>query len=653
MTILSIDIETYSSVDLKACGVYKYVESSDFEILLFAYAFDDEPVQVIDITAFEDLPDRVIKAFSDPSVTMCAYNANFERTCISKHFGIPMPPERWRCTAVHGLALGFPGYLEGVAEVMKLEAQKDARGKNLIKYFSVPCKATKANGGRTRNYPHHDPEKWEDYKAYNRQDVVVEREIRHKLERFPVPEHEWRLWAVDQLINDRGIRLDPVLFKNAIACDEQYGERLTQEAKEITGLDNPNSLTQLKSWLADQGLDTPDGMSKECMPVLLDAAPDDQTKRVLELRREMGKTSVDKYNAMDRSMCADEKARGLLQFCGANRTWRWAGRLIQVQNLPQNKIEDLALAREILRSGDFELLEMLFGPPPFILSQLIRTAFIPSDGCRFIVSDFSAIEARVIAWLADEHWVLEVFRGHGKIYEATASQMFKAPIETIAKGSSNYALRAKGKVATLACGYQGGPNALIAMGALREGLSEDELPKLVKQWRNANPNIVKLWYAAEEAAVTAVKEKTTVKLAHGVRYRYEAGMLFADLPSGRSLAYVNPRIKPDPNFNKDGLVFDGMDQVKKKWMSHRTYGGRLVENLVQAIARDCLAVSIMRVDAEGYKTAMHVHDEVVLDVPISTGSLEHVTAVMGKPIDWAPGLPLRAAGFECDFYMKD
>ena len=653
MNVLGIDLETYSSVDIKTCGVYRYVESPDFEILLFGYAFDDDPVTVIDLTAYEDVPSDVVKALTDSSITKTAYNANFERTCLAKYFNIQCDPLQWRCTAVWSLALGLPGKLEEVAEVLKLQAQKDVKGKALIKYFSEPCKPTKANGQRTRNYPHYAPEKWEEYKAYNKQDVVVERAVRHKLERFPVPEHEWRLWALDQKINGRGVRLDPVLFRQAINCDEQYEERLVREAQEITGLDNPNSLQQLKEWLANRGLDTPDGLSKDYMPALLDAAPDDETRRVLELRQEMGKTSVDKYNAMDRSMCADERARGLLQFCGATRTWRWAGRLIQVQNLPQNKFEDLALARETLRSGDFELLEMLFGAPPFVLSQLIRTAFIPSEGCRFIVSDFSAIEARVIAWLADEQWVLDVFRGDGKIYEATAAQMFKVPFETITKGHANYALRPKGKVATLACGYQGGPNALIAMGALKGGISEEELPGLVKQWRQANPNIVKLWYAAEEAAIRAVQEKTTVKLAHGVHYRYDAGMLFADLPSGRSLAYINPRIKPEPKFNKDGLVFDGMDQVKKKWMSHRTYGGRLVENLVQAIARDCLAESMMRLDAEGYKTVMHVHDEVVLDVPMGTGSVEHVTAVMGKPISWAPGLPLRAAGFECDFYMKD
>lgn len=651
MTVLQIDLETYSSVDLIKCGVHRYVEAPDFEILLFAYAFDDDPVTVIDLTDFETIPDDVYDALSDPNVSKTAYNAGFERTCLAKWFQIPMPAEQWRCTSVWALTLGLPGYLEGVAEVLKLEAQKDTRGKNLIKYFSVPCKPTKVNGRRTRNFPHHDPEKWQQYIEYNRQDVVVEREIRRKLERFPVPEHEWKLWALDQQINDRGTRLDPVLFRAAIDCDTQYGERLMMEAKTLTGLDNPHSDMQLKGWLAEHGLEA-ESLRKEFMPELLDQAPNDETRRALELRQEMGKTSVDKYKAMERSMCEDERARGLLQFCGANRTWRWAGRLIQVQNLPKNEIDDLAMAREVLRSGDFEMLEMLYGAPPFVLSQLVRTAFIPSDGCRFIVSDFSAIEARVVAWLADEHWVLDVFRGHGKIYEATAANMFGIPFETIVRGHENYRYRAPGKVAVLACGYQGGPNAMAAMDTKKE-IDPDDYPRLVKQWRDANPNIRKLWYKAEEAAVTAVREKTTVKLAHGVQYRYEAGMLFADLPSGRSLAYVRPRIKPDPNFGKDGIVFDGMDQVKKKWMSHRTYGGRLVENLVQAIARDCLAESLMRLDQEGYEIVMHVHDEVVLDVPIGTGSVEHVTEIMSRPIDWAPGLPLQAAGFECDFYQKD
>jgi len=649
MPVLSIDIETYSSINLKDCGVYRYVEAPDFEILLFAYAYDDGPVHVVDLTAFEDLPERVRLDLADPAVIKTAFNANFERVCIEKHFGIRCDPRQWRCTMVWSLALGLPGSLEGVAEALGLEARKDQRGKALIKYFSEPCSPTKANGGRTRNFPEHDPEKWRQFIEYNRQDVVVEREIRRFLERFPLPDHEWELWALDQEINDRGVRLDPTLFRQAIACDAQYEERLIAEAKELTGLENPNSVEQLKEWLAERGVDASEGLSKEQMPVLLDQAPDEETRRVLELRQALSKTSVDKYHAMERSMCADERARGLLQFCGAGRTWRWAGRLIQVQNLPQNKIKDLTLARETLRSGDFEMLEMLFGPPPFVLSQLIRTAFIPSPGCRFIVADFSAIEARIVAWLADEKWVIDVFRDHGKIYEATAAMMFKVPIETIVKGHPNYELRAKGKVAVLACGYGGGPDAMAKMDSKKE-IDSDDYPRIVRQWRKANPNIVRLWYATEEAAIQAVQKKTTVKLAHGVRYRYESGVLFADLPSGRSLAYQSPEIRPDLKFGKDGLVYKTQ---KNKWVEVRTWGGTLVENLVQAIARDCLAEAMRRLDAAGYDIVMHVHDEIILDVPIGTGSVKEVTEIMSRPIDWAPGLPLAAAGFECEFYQKD
>ncbi|MBH0328251.1 XRE family transcriptional regulator [Brevibacillus brevis] len=652
MTVLQIDLETYSSIDLKTSGVYRYVEAPDFEILLFAYAYDDEPVNVIDLTDFGDLPEQVRADLTNPSVIKTAFNAAFERTCITKHFGIECDPYQWRCTAVHALTLGLPGSLDKVAEVLKLDAKKDAKGKTLIKYFSVPCKPTKVNGGRGRNYPYHDPEKWAQYIEYNRQDVVVEREVRRKLERFPVPAHEWGLWALDQRINDRGVRLDRGLMEQAITCDSLYEDRLVKKAKEITGLENPNSLAQLKGWLADNGLETPDGMAKEQMPILLDAAPNDTVRRVLELRQEMSKSSVDKFKAMKRAICTDDRARGLLQFCGANRTWRWAGRLIQVQNLPQNRIDDLALARETLQSADFDWLGTLFGAPPFVLSQLIRTTFIPTPGCRFIVSDFSAIEARVIAWLADERWVLDVFRGHGKIYEATAANMFGVPFETIVKGHENYRYRAPGKVAVLACGFQGGPGAMENMDKKKE-INPDEYPRHVKKWRDANPNIVKLWYTAERAAVRAIREKTTVKLAHGVQYRYAPGMLFADLPSGRSLAYVNPGLEHDKKFDKDGVIFYGQDQQTGKWVKQRAYGGKLVENLVQAIARDCLAQSLLWLDEAGYNTVMHVHDEVVLEVPNGTGSVEEVGDIMSRPIPWAPGLPLTAAGFECEFYQKD
>jgi DNA polymerase len=651
--ILTIDIETYSSYDLMDVGVYKYIEAPDFEILLFGYAYEDGPVQVIDLADFEFIPDRVMHDLINPDVVKTAYNATFERTCIAKHFGIPMKPEQWRCTMVHALALGLPGSLEAAAQVLGLKAQKDAAGKNLIGYFSKPCKPTKANGGRTRNLPQHAPDKWEQFKTYCGQDVIVERELRKKLEQHPLPDHEWKLWALDQWINDAGVRLDSILVKQALACDAQYSARLEAEAKKLTGLENPNSVTQLARWLQSRGLYVENGLGKDFIPELISQAKDDITRKALELRQEMSKTSIDKYDAMHRCMCKDEHARGLLQFCGAGRTWRWAGRLIQTQNLPKNEMPDLDLARQLLRNGDFEMLEMLFDSPPFVLSQLIRTALIPSPGCRFIVADFSAIEARVIAWLANENWVLDVFRSHGKIYEATAAQMFRVPIETIEKGKENYHLRAKGKVATLSCGYQGGPDALIRMGALKNGLTEEELPDIVRNWRSSNPHIVKLWYDTEKAAITAVKERRTVKLQHGVQYRYEKDFLFADLPSGRSLAYVRPEIRPDPRFDKDGLTYEGVDQTKKTWCRQKTYGGKLVENLVQAIARDCLAVSMMRLANAGYQIRLHVHDEVILDVPKEQDALQEVTDIMSRAIEWAPGLPLRADAFETEFYKKD
>ncbi|TFE30814.1 DNA polymerase [Cohnella luojiensis] len=651
MTVLQIDIETYSSIDLIKSGVYRYVEAADFEILLFAYAYDDEPVTVIDLTAFEDLPDFILHDLTDPGVIKTAFNAAFERTCIAKHYGIVCDPVQWRCTSVHSLSLGLPGNLGSTATVLNLVAQKDTKGKALIKYFSVPCKPTKVNGQRERNYPHHDPEKWEDYKSYCVQDVVVERAVRKKLERFPVPEKEWRLWALDQRINDRGVRLNRAFVENAIACGAQCKERMIEEAKELTGLDNPNSDAQLKVWLSENGLEA-DSLAKEFMDILLDAAPSEETRRALELRQEMGKTSNSKYDAMARTICADDRVRGILQFCGANRTWRWAGRIVQMHNLPQNHLKDLELARETLLNGEFDFLEMLFGAPPFVMSQLVRTALIPSDGCRFIVSDFAAIEARVIAWLADELWVLDVFQGHGKIYEATAARMFGIAFESIVKGHENYRFRAPGKVATLACGFGGGRAALEKMDKGKE-IPEDQYEGLVKQWRQANPNIRKLWYRAEDAAMEAVRMKSTVKLAHGVQYRYEAGTLFADLPSGHSLAYPQAAIKLDTKFDKDGLTFFAQDD-RNQWSQQRTWGGTLVENLVQAIARDCLAESLMRLDKAGYVIPLHVHDEVVLDVPWENDVLvDDVTSIMSRPIDWAPGLPLKAAGFETDFYMKD
>lgn len=650
MTVLQIDLETYSSIDLKLCGAHRYVEAPDFEILLFAFAFDDDPVTVIDLADFEDVPVDVMRAL-ESDVIKTAWNASFERTAITKHFGLACDPRFWRCSMAHAYTLGLPGSLEKAAIALGLEEQKDSKGKNLIKYFSVPCKPTKVNGGRTRNLPHHAPDKWQEFIEYNRQDVVVEREIRKRLEKFPVPDREWKVWAIDQKINDLGVRIDRKMVSQAISCSDQYNERLIQEARDLTGLDNPNSDQQLKGWLADRGMQV-SSLNKDVMPYLIDSAPDDETKRMLEIRQELGKTSVSKYKATQTSICDDGRVRGILQFCGASRTWRWAGRRVQMHNLPQNHLKDLALARGILVSGDFGWLEMMFGPVPFVLSELIRTALIPADGHRFIVSDFSAIEARVTAWLADENWVLEVFKGHGKIYEATASRMFGIPFETIAKGHENYRYRAPGKVATLACGFGGGAAALAAADKKKE-IPEEQYPDLVKQWRDANPNIRRLWYRAEEAAIEAVRTKSTVKLAHGVQYRYADGYLFADLPSGHSLAYPSPQVKPDPKFDgKEGLTFLAPDQTGKM-VRQRTWGGTLVENLVQGIARDCLTESLLRLDAAGYRIPLHVHDEVVLEVPIGVGSVEEVTEIMSQPIDWAPGLPLKAAGFECEFYQKD
>lgn len=651
MTILQIDLETFSSYDLSICGIHKYVEAPDFEILLFAYAFDDDPVTVVDLAQGEQVPDEVMQAL-ESDVIKTAWNAAFERTAIAKHFGIECDPHFWRCSMVHAYTLGLPGSLEKAAKALGIEEQKDTKGKNLIRYFSVPCKPTLANGRRTRNLPHHAPDKWQDFIEYNRQDVVVEREIRKRLERFPVPDREWKLWAIDQKINDIGIRIDMDLVEKAIRCSEQHTEQLMNEAKELTGLENPNSVEQLKKWFWQHGLRV-DSLGKDNMPDLMKKAPNEKVRRMLEIRQELGKTSVKKYEAMKQSVCTDGRVRGILQFCGASRTWRWAGRRVQLQNIPQNKMEGKKLesARETLAFGDFEWFSLLYDRVPFVLSELIRTALIPEDGYRFIVVDFSAIEARVIAWLADEHWVLDVFRGHGKIYEATAVRMFGIPFETIKKGHENYKYRAPGKVATLACGFGGGVGALKNMDKKGE-IPPEQYPILVRQWREANPNICRLWYRAEEAAMEAVRTKSTVKLAHGVQYRYSSGYLFADLPSGHSLAYPSPKIEPDPKFDgKEGLTFLSPDG-SGKMVRQRTWGGTLVENLVQGLARDCLAESLLRLDEAGYRIVLHVHDEVVIEAPEGVGSVEEVAEIMSQEIDWAPGLPLRAEGFECMFYQK-
>lgn len=650
MRILSIDIETFSSVDLTKCGVYAYTRAEDFEILLLAYAFDDEPVEIIDLASGERIPDKVINALTNPNIIKSAFNANFERTCLAKHLNTPMPPEQWRCSMAHSLTLGLPASLKEVARCLKLSQQKMDEGKALIRYFSMPCKPTRANGGRTRNMLWDDWQRWQVFKVYCKQDVEVEREIRQKLEAYPMTDKELEMWFLDQKINDFGVKVDTALVKNAIQCNEDYQKELLMEAFHLTRLENPNSPAQLKSWLKDNYNLEVESLSKTKVAELLDKVNSPTVKRVLELRQEMSKTSVRKYEAMDRAMGKDERIRGLLQFYGAS-TGRWAGRLVQVHNLPRNNMSDLDLARQILLSGDYKTLELLFDSVPDVLSQLIRTAFIPSPGCRFIVSDFSAIEARVIAWLAGEKWVIDTFKGHGKIYEMTASRMFGVPMDLIAKGKPQYELRQKGKIATLACGYSGSVGALKAMGALNMGLKEDELPGIVSAWRQSNPNIVKLWWDVEDAAITAVRERTVVALQRGLEFSYQSGVLFIRLPSGRSLAYVRPRIELDERFNKDKLTYEGMELGK--WCRISTYGGKLTENIIQAIARDCLAESLLRLDKAGYKIAFHVHDEVVLDVPSDFGSLKEVEEIMGLPIDWAKGLPLRAEGFETDYYMKD
>jgi len=545
---------------------------------------------------------------------------------------------------VQAATLGLPGTLAKVGAVLGLERQKMEEGKDLIRYFCSPTR------DGTRHYPQDAPEKWELFRRYNVRDVDVETTIREKLARWPRPQAELDAWALDQKINDRGVRLDKTLLEKALELDGIYSERLMGEARELTGLDNPRSDTQLKAWMAERGIVTA-SLDKKSIPPLLETAPDDTTRRVLRLRQEFGKTSVSKYGAMKRGLCEDGRVHNLLQYYGAGRTGRWAGRLVQVQNLPQNKLRDLSTARQLVRDGEFDLLEMAYGSPPFVLSQLIRTTFIPSEGCRFIIADYSAIEARVLAWLAGEKWVLQEFYGDGLIYEATASMMFHVPKDDIKKGGARADLRSKGKVATLACGYQGSTGALIQMGALESGIPEDELPGIVKMWRKANANIVRFWYAVEDAAISAV-QGTPTTLDHGIRFECEADYLFITLPSGRRLAYYQPELQLEAKFDKMGLTYKGMGS-NKQYIRQKSYGGKLVENITQATARDCLRDAMTALDSAGYRIVFHVHDEVIADMPTGTGSLAEMQEIMGRPLPWAPGLPLRAAGFEADFYMKD
>ena len=643
--LMGIDIETYSSAPLPKCGVYRYCDAPDFEILLFSYAFDDEPVQTIDLASGETLPPEVISALKEPDVIKTAYNAQFERVCLSRYLGHWLDPHQWRCTMVMAAYLTLPGRLADAAGALGTTEKKMEEGKDLIRYFSVPCKPTKTNGGRTRNLPADAPEKWAVYRQYNAQDVETERAIRRVLEKYPLPEQEWELYALDQQINDRGVRVDKKLVKNAIAVDAVFAQAAYQRAKELTGLENPGSVNQLKAWLADQ--DMP--MESLARKIVQEKAAQTEgiVSELLNLRLELSKTSVKKYEAMARCVCRDGRIHGMMQFYGASLTGRFASRILNMQNLPQNHLPDLDLARELVKTGDEELLDTLFASVPGTLSELIRTAFIPKDGCRFLVSDFSAIEARVLAWLASEEWVLEEFRGKGKIYEATASRMFHIPQESIVKGNPNYEYRQKGKQATLSCGYGGGVGALKAMGAK---MPEAEMQPLVDAWRAANPNIVAFWGALDRAARTVIRRKTSARVGKVILY-WQDDKMFMRLPSGRNLCYQSLHFTEN-RFGSDAIGYYAPNAAGQM-VVQETFGGKLAENATQAIARDILAHALLMLEKSGYPVVFHVHDEAVIEMPIGQGSLEEACRLMAITPDWAKDLPLRADGYECAYYRKD
>ena len=653
---LSIDIETFSSVNLKKSGLYKYVQSADFQILLFAYSFDGHPVRIIDLAQGEPMPPEIIYSLQDPDIIKHAYNAPFEWYSLNKfHYS---HISHWRCTMMHGLYCGYTAGLAATAVALGLpeDKRKMGQGAALIRLFCVPCNPTKNNGFRTRTLPHHEPEKWQLFKNYCKQDVVTEMEVENRLSMFPVPDQEQRLWVLDQVINAQGVAMDQGLIDGALYCSEVVTGELMAEAVKLSGLDNPKSVKQLSTWLTKEGEEVPD-LTKATVKELIKNTDNDTTRRMLEIRQELSKTSVKKYTAMREAMCSDGQIRGLLQFYGANRTGRWAGRLVQVQNLPRNYLETLSHARECVKAKKVDALKVIYGNVPDTLSQLIRTAFVPSPGNILQVSDFSAIEARVIAWLAGEQWRLDVFATHGKIYEASASQMFGVPLEKISKGNPEYELRQKGKIAELALGYQGAVGALITMGALTMGLAEEELPEIVRRWRSANKRIVDLWYSVENVALEVMRTGQPVGikgliLAREADYKNGQDFLTVALPSGRKLFYVKPFLEVNQK-GREAIYYWGLNQKTKKWETVSTYGGKLVENIVQAIARDCLAESLVRLNAAGYLIAMHVHDEAVLDVPAAEADLNRVTDIMGQPLPWAPGLLLKAAGFETRYYMKD
>lgn len=657
MPHLNIDIETFSSVDIKKSGLYKYVRSADFQILLFAYSWDGGPVQILDLAQGDKLPLVLIDALRRHDVIKHAYNAPFEWYCLNKFYQSPL--DQWHCTMLHGLYCGYTAGLAATAVALGLpeDKRKMGIGSALIRTFCVPCKPTAKNGNRTRTLPHHEPEKWQLFKEYCKQDVVTEMEIERRLSAFPVPDQEQRLWEIDQQINACGVAVDTGLIDGALHIDSVSTKNLMAEAIQLSGLQNPKSVKQLSKWLTEETGEEIQDLTKATVKELIKTIDNDTARRMLEIRQELAKTSVKKYTAMSEAVCEDGRIRGLLQFYGANRTGRWAGRLVQVQNLPRNYLETLSYARECVKAKKVDALKLIYGNVPDTLSQLIRTTFIPSPGHVFLVADFSAIEARVIAWLAGEQWRLDVFATHGKIYEASAATMFGVPIEKIAKGNPEYELRQKGKVAELALGYQGAAGALIAMGALNMGLTEKELPEIVQRWRSSNKRIVDLWYSIENAALEVMRTGQAVGIkgliiAREGDYENQQDFLTIMLPSGRKLFYVKPFLTQNDR-GREALHYHGVNQDTKKWEVVPTYGGKLVENITQAIARDCLAESLARLAVAGYQTVMHVHDEAIIDVPEYAADLDSVTKIMGQPIAWAPGLQLRADGFTTTFYKKE
>lgn len=642
MKTLSIDLETYSDVDLPKCGVYKYTENINFEILLFGYSVDGGEVCVVDLASGEKIPDEILDALTDENVTKWAFNASFERTCLSRFLGVKLSPKSWKCTMIWSAYLGLPLSLKGVGAVLKLDAQKMDEGKDLIRYFCTPCKPTKANGYRLRNYHCHAPDKWELFKRYNKRDVEVEMEIQQKLSRFPVPNFMWEEYHLDQEINDRGIFVDMKMVKQAIALDAKSKEYLTSAMQKLTNLDNPNSVIQMKNWLAENGLEV-DSLGKKEVAEMLKTAPPELAE-VLVLRQQLSKSSIKKYQAMENAACLDNRARGMFQFYGANRSGRWAGRLIQLQNLPQNHIHDLEQARNLVRSGNYEALDMLYEDIPDTLSQLIRTAFVPHKNMKFIVADFSAIEARVIAWLAGEQWRMDAFAKGEDIYCASASRIYGVPV---VKHGINSHLRQKGKIAELACGYGGSVGAMKAMGGSDLGLSDSELKQIVDDWREASPNIVRLWWDVDRSVKDCIKKRISTE-THGLKFSYESGFLFIELPSKRRLAYVKPRIGVN-QFGGESVTYEGVGSTKK-WERIESYGPKFVENIVQAIARDLLMNSMKNL--QDYSIVAHVHDELIIECLPDT-SLSEICEIMGKVPNWAEGLLLRADGYECEFYKKD